>query len=220
MKICQKNKLPCGRTQVMLFGMPILTYRKRAGRMEKLCGKTNVVENRPEKCKVMIYGDRNRIIFPKGCEGFQGSIQVGARDFSTHDCLIRIGEGIQANGLMMTVMEDGTTVTIGRDCLISSGVQLWASDTHALLDDAGRVVNAGRHVTIGDHVWIGVNVLILKNVTIADGCVIGAGSVVSGSMVSQPQSVIAGNPAKVIKGGVRWSKERPGGLRDAGSVRC
>ena len=52
-------------------------------------------------------------------------------------------------------------------------------------------------VHIGQNVFIGCNCLILKGTEIGDDCVIGAGSVVSGKF--EAGSVIAGNPAKVIK---------------------
>ena len=50
---------------------------------------------------------------------------------------------------------------------------------------------------IGNDVWVGQNATILPGVKIGDGVIIGAGSVV-GSPVP-PYSVVAGNPARVIR---------------------
>jgi len=212
MKIFEKKKLPgCGRLW-RLFGMPILSYHKSKGRFESLNGSGNTVVNRPEKCRIAVYGDGNRIVFPERCEGFMGSIQIGAPDFRTNDCVIEFGDSILANGLHITAMEDGTRVTFGNDCLVSSGVQLWASDTHAIMDDSGKPVNIGRHITIGNHVWIGINAIIAKNTTVPDGCVVAAGTVVAGRLNIPSESIVAGNPAKVVRTGVRWSKSRPGAL--------
>jgi maltose O-acetyltransferase len=52
-------------------------------------------------------------------------------------------------------------------------------------------------VTIGDDVWIGSRVTILPGVNIGNGAIIGASSVVTKNV--EPYSVVAGNPAKLIK---------------------
>lgn len=50
---------------------------------------------------------------------------------------------------------------------------------------------------IGNDVWIGQNALILPGTRIGDGAIIGANSVIGGNV--EPYTVVAGNPAKVIK---------------------
>jgi len=52
-------------------------------------------------------------------------------------------------------------------------------------------------VTIKDDVWIGANAIILPGVTIGKGAIIGAGSIVTKDV--EEYTVVAGNPAKVIK---------------------
>ncbi|MFO8002072.1 MAG: hypothetical protein R6U46_12565 [Marinilabilia sp.] len=49
---------------------------------------------------------------------------------------------------------------------------------------------------VGNNVCIGINVILLPNTEIGDNCIIGAGSVVKGKI--PPDSVVFGNPAKVI----------------------
>ena len=57
-------------------------------------------------------------------------------------------------------------------------------------------------IIIGDHVWIGKNALILKGVTIGNGAIVAAGSVVVKDVSAK--TLVAGNPAKVIKDNVEW----------------
>ena len=52
-------------------------------------------------------------------------------------------------------------------------------------------------VVIGDNVWIGDKVTVLPGVTIGDGAVIAANAVVTKDVPAY--SVVAGNPAKIIK---------------------
>jgi acetyltransferase-like isoleucine patch superfamily enzyme len=54
-----------------------------------------------------------------------------------------------------------------------------------------------RPVVIEDGVWIAARAIILKGVTIGRGSVVGAGAVVTADV--PPRTVVAGNPAKVIK---------------------
>ncbi|XNN89723.1 acyltransferase [Curtobacterium flaccumfaciens] len=58
-------------------------------------------------------------------------------------------------------------------------------------------------MSLGDHVWVGSKAMIFKGVEIADGCVIASGAVVTRS-VDQPNSLIAGNPASVVRRGIDW----------------
>ena len=59
---------------------------------------------------------------------------------------------------------------------------------------------------MGDYVWIGQGALLLKGTSIGSGSVIGGGAVVSGKAIPS-NTVAAGNPAKVIKKGIFFSKE-------------
>lgn len=57
----------------------------------------------------------------------------------------------------------------------------------------------GKNIVIMDRCWIGMNSVILPGVTLGTNTVVGAGSVVTKSF-PEGYCVIAGNPAKIIKG--------------------
>ena len=69
-----------------------------------------------------------------------------------------------------------------------------------------KVINKVKGIKLGDHIWLGANSSIMKNVTLPDDCIVGWNSVVSSSINRQiePHSIIAGNPAKLVKRGVTW----------------
>lgn len=73
-----------------------------------------------------------------------------------------------------------------------------AFEARILTHDMTR--NLRRHTRIGKNCFIGGRSLILPGVTIGDSCIVGAGSVVTKSVPSN--TIVAGNPAKVIYSGV------------------
>ena len=52
-------------------------------------------------------------------------------------------------------------------------------------------------IRIADKAWLGMNVTVLKGVTIGEGAVVAAGSIVTKDV--PPWTLVAGNPARVIK---------------------
>ena len=90
-------------------------------------------------------------------------------------------------------------VTIGSHVNLAQGITVTAlnhnfSDTTKRIDEQGISTNP---VTIEDDVWIGARVIVLGGVHIGNGSVIGAGSVVTKDV--EPYSIVAGNPAKLIR---------------------
>jgi len=91
-------------------------------------------------------------------------------------------------------------VSIGSNCAISWNVTILDSDFHEYEIDGITQPNSSE-VKIGNNVWIGNNVLILKGVTIGDNAIVAAGSVVVKDI--QEGCAVGGNPARVIKTGVK-----------------
>ena len=121
-----------------------------------------------------------------------------------------IGDFTLVNGALIMAEE---RIEIGSYCLISWNVGIADSDFHPL-EPAQRLIDAQAlapyfenrparptlktaRVKICDNVWIGMNAVILKGVTIGENSVVAAGSVVTKSV--EPNVVVAGNPATVVK---------------------
>ena len=110
-------------------------------------------------------------------------------------------------------------ITIGDNVTIAWGCTIYDHDSHSLdykerrkdvLDEIKCIENGenfiasknwdcvnSKPIVIHDDVWIGMNCTILKGVVIGEGAVIGACSVVTKDVPAW--SVVAGNPAKVVK---------------------
>lgn len=88
-------------------------------------------------------------------------------------------------------------IEIGSNCVISWDVCILDTDFHQIIYNGGREPVKCAPIKIGDRVWIGARVTILKGVNIGEDSVVAAGSVVTKAF--PPKSLIAGNPAKLIK---------------------
>ncbi|MDU2435311.1 acyltransferase [Clostridium perfringens] len=89
-------------------------------------------------------------------------------------------------------------IIIGSGCSISWGTTIMDSDGKTILNSK----ESRKEVYIGNNVWIGSNVTILKGSCIGDGSIIASNSLVRGNFPNK--SLIAGNPAKVVKENIEW----------------
>jgi acetyltransferase-like isoleucine patch superfamily enzyme len=96
----------------------------------------------------------------------------------------------------------GRSIRIGRHCLLATGVHVFDMDGHPLdaacrRDGEPTPPETITPVVIGDDVWIGNGAVVLKGVTVGDRAIVAARAVVTQDV--PPDTVVAGNPARVIK---------------------
>ncbi|GAE36820.1 sugar O-acetyltransferase [Halalkalibacter akibai] len=109
------------------------------------------------------------------------NIHVGENFYASFDCTIL----------------DGGRVTIGTNCIMSSGVHIYTNTQSLKVEERIMGIEYTKPVTIGNNVWIGGRAVINPGVTIGDNVVVATGAVV---VKDVPDNVmVGGNPAQVIK---------------------
>jgi acetyltransferase-like isoleucine patch superfamily enzyme len=141
--------------------------------------------------------------------GSGSSVYLGVMFDLGANARVRIGNYVLINGARIICDSE---IIIGDYSLISWNVVLM--DAYRLpLDSRRRRVELerlsarssghaapgvpGRPICIGSNAWIGFDSCVLPGVTIGDGAVVGAKSVVAEDV--PPYTVVAGNPARVIR---------------------
>lgn len=118
---------------------------------------------------------------------------------------IQIGDNVGISGATIYARKK---IMIGDNTCIGGNCKIIDNDFHPIEVEERNILlgdmNGGnsdlipaKEITIGKNCFIGCNSIILKGTVLGDGCVVGAGAVVAGKF--EKNSVIAGNPARVIK---------------------
>jgi acetyltransferase-like isoleucine patch superfamily enzyme len=131
------------------------------------------------------------------------------------DGAVRLG-----NGFKLSVAETGTvtfgadfvglneaqaicyqSITFGKGVGIGWNTLLTDTDFHVMLPLEGEPGPTNAPIEIGDGTWVGARSTIMKGVRIPHDTIVAAASVVSRSF-EEPNTVVAGNPAKVVRTGI------------------
>jgi acetyltransferase-like isoleucine patch superfamily enzyme len=109
------------------------------------------------------------------------------------DVILKDGASIGIGSIVLGPVLIGENSACSQNCFISG-------QSHHYEDVSKNFLRQGvqtSQVVIGKNVWIGANSVILPGVKIGDNSVIGAGSTIIEDVPAY--SVVAGNPAKIIR---------------------
>ena len=122
-------------------------------------------------------------------------------------CRVHIKQFTTIGGTHFICMGQGKSLMVGENCMLAEQSEIWASDSHPIFSTHNKTkpMNESRDVVIGNHVWVGKKAIVLKGVEIGNNAIIGMASVVTKNVPAN--TIVAGNPAKVIKNEVDWSRE-------------
>lgn len=182
---------------------------------------SNIYKN----CIKILHGNNNSIFIDENSDLHNSNIRIKGNNNS-----IQIGRNSFINGLKIIIEGDNNKIIIGNNvfvlddtrlyvvdgsqiiikdrCMFSDHIELRTTDNHAIRDiHTGKRLNYEKNIILETDVWVGMHTILLKGCEISEGCIIGAGSVVTHSHCI-PHSIIAGNPAKMIKENISWTMER------------
>ena len=150
-------------------------------------------------CDISLIGKNNSLRIEEGT-----TLRYVQIEILGDNCSIEIGQdSIIGHGSYLSAKE-GKKLTIGNGCMLSRNAKLMTSDGHFIYQN-GEIINRGSDIIIGNDVWLADNVTILKGVDMGDGSIAGINATVTKDV--QARSIVAGNPAKVVKEDIeKWDK--------------
>lgn len=124
-------------------------------------------------------------------------LRYGSPD-KVNDILRSMGMRIGQNSRVYTLRIPGEAwlVRIGNNCAIGPDVTFVTHNANTIFQHKYESLTGFGCIDLKDNTYVGVNATIMPNVTAGPNCVIGAGSVVTKDV--PPNTVVAGNPARVI----------------------
>lgn len=109
---------------------------------------------------------------------------------------------------------EGKAIIIGRDCMGSYNLELWAGNGHGIFDSlTGARLNRPHSdswsvadvCVVGEHVWLGNRAMLMHGTNIGNGSIVGMGALVKGEFPNN--CAIGGNPARILKENTSWHRE-------------
>lgn len=156
------------------------------------------------------YDGASTVFIDKNCKFADATFKLfGSNQVSS----IHINEACTFGTNLHIHANSGKKVVIGRDCMFSFGIHLQSGDGHSIFDvKTGQNINSMPYksisvkdqIVLGEHVWVSANSFILNGTNIGNGSIIGGNSTVKG--VFPNNCVIAGNPSKLVKRDISWSR--------------
>jgi phenylacetic acid degradation protein len=140
------------------------------------------------------------------CYSYQGLVPVVDPSSYVHPLASLIGDVIVGPGCFIapgaSLRGDFGRIVVEGDSSIQDNCTLHTSSGNDVLIGRGATIGHGAVVhgcTIGENTLIGINAVILDNASIGSENLVGALSLVKSDTVTPARSLVAGNPARVIR---------------------
>ena len=169
--------------------------------------------NFTEKIKIETRGfnGSGKIIIDENCKFITSKIILFT---SPHKTAIIINDSCTFGNNIELHANAGKKIIVGRDCMFSKDINVWAGDGHSIFDvNTEKNINSTydkqehhrNQIVIGEHVWVANGVFLMHGTDIGSGSIIGANTVIKG--IFPNNCSIVGNPSQIIKRDVAWSRD-------------
>ena len=167
-----------------------------------IIGDNNVIEvgkgSKLSNLEIVIKGNNNRLVIGECADILGGRFWLVG-----NNCLLDIGNNVSVYKTHYAVTEDNQKITVGDYSQTGERTEIRTGDSHSIIDSAtNQRINYPKSIEIGKRVWIGVGVAVLKGVKIGDNAIVGTSAVVTKDV--EPNTIVAGNPAKAVKSNIVW----------------
>jgi len=143
----------------------------------------------------LVEGENNKLFIEDGT-----TVRYTQMEILGDNCIIEIGKNSIIGRDCYLSAKSGRKLLIGNKCMFSRNVKIMTSDGHPVYKNT-KIINFSKDTVVKDHVWLADNVTILKGVTIEENSIVGINATVTKNIA--PGVIVAGNPAKVVKEGIK-----------------
>lgn len=159
---------------------------------------------RINKLMFFIRGNNHFIEIGENCSINHG----GCIWFEDNNGYLRIGKKTTIESAHIAITEDNSSVNIGEDCMLAHDIDIRTGDSHSIIDENTNTrINPSKNIVINNHVWIATKAILLKGIKLGENSVVATGAILTAA--NGEEGVIwAGNPARIVKHGISWSRER------------
>ena len=114
------------------------------------------------------------------------------------DALVKIGNNTAFINGCKILADKQSVITIGNDCLFSTNTLISCSTAISAANGTSNTV------FVADHIWSGWGTTLIQGCNLGCCCIVGAKSLIDNKF--PPNSLIAGDPAKIIRSNVTWHR--------------